>query len=175
MPEPAWLTYVGAVTGIVVAVTAIAGAIMGYVVYRCSEQFKALDLRLELRKAENVLRSMVNDLLATLERAKKSRTAVSAATGLYGSGAFQQWMSNWEADLAVVKSLEAGLPDANSDHRRLTHSELEAKLVAVHALKSQATQLQEKYQAALLADDKEREQLRADLRVRTQATLEGKQ
>ncbi len=47
MPEPAWLSYTGAITGIIGAVTGVAGAIMGYISYRHSESLKALDLRLD--------------------------------------------------------------------------------------------------------------------------------
>jgi hypothetical protein len=175
MSEPGWLSYTGAITGVIGAVTGIAGAIMGYISYRHSEQLKALDLRLELRKTEADLRSAVQELPSLLERAKKSRDRVTAATGLRGSGALQQWTSDWEADLAAVRALEGELPDANANHISAKHSELESKLVAVHALASRAERLRDKYQEGLAADDREREHIRADLRVRTQANLEGKQ
>jgi hypothetical protein len=50
------MSFVGVITGVVGTVTGIAGAAMGYVGYRRSVKMKALDLRLELRKAENTLR-----------------------------------------------------------------------------------------------------------------------
>jgi hypothetical protein len=50
MPAPAWLTYVGAITGIVGTCTGIAGAVISYVNHRRVSRVKALDLRLELRK-----------------------------------------------------------------------------------------------------------------------------
>ena len=51
MTDPHWTSYVGMATGIVGAITGVSGAIMGYIGYRKSSQNKALDLRLELKKA----------------------------------------------------------------------------------------------------------------------------
>lgn len=44
MAAPDWVSYVGAATG-------VAGFVMGYVAYRRSGAMKALDMRLELRRA----------------------------------------------------------------------------------------------------------------------------
>lgn len=175
MSESALLSYVGAITGVIGAVTGIAGAVMGYVAYRRSGELKALDLRLQLRKTENDLRSTVEELPALLEHAKKSRTAVASATGKLGSGALTNWHSELEADLAAVRSLEAELPHVNADYTALNHSVLEAKLVAVHAIRIKAVRFRGKYDTALAADDREREHIRADVRARTQAKLEGHQ
>jgi hypothetical protein len=171
MPEPGWLNYVGAITGIIGAVTGVAGAIMGYISYRHSESLKALDLRLELRKAETDLRSTVQELSALLTRAKQSHTNVAAAMGLANSGAIALWMSGWQADHAAVRSLEGELPDANSDYSHAKHRELEAKLVGVHELGTRATRVRDKYLAELAADDADRAHIRADMRARTQAML----
>lgn len=175
MSDPSWLSYTGAITGVIGAVSGIAGAAMGYIAYRRSEEMKALDLRLELRKSENDLRSTVEELPAHLEHAKKSHMAVASATGMLGSGALKKWLSEWEADLASVRSLKAELPHANPDYASVNHSVLEAKLVVVHALRAKATRVREKYENALAADDKEREHIRADVRARTQTKLEGRQ
>jgi hypothetical protein len=172
MSEQAWLSYTGAITGVIGAVTGIAGAIMGYIGYRRSEELKSLDLRLELRKAANDLRSVVEELTPLLEHATKSRTAVAAATGLLGSGALKKWVSEWKVDLAAVTSMQAELPTSDADYASLGHSVLEAKLVAVHAFHAKAVRLREKYDASLAADDREREHIRADVRARTQANLE---
>ena len=144
MSDPAWLSYTGAITGVIGAVTGIAGAIMGYVAYRRSEALKALDLRLELRKAENDLRSTVEEIIPLLEHAKQSRTAVASATGQLGSGALKKWFNEWEADLVTVRSLEAELPHANPDYASLNHSVLEEKLVVVHAIRTKAARFREK-------------------------------
>jgi hypothetical protein len=127
---------------------------------------KALDLRLELRKTESDLRAAVHELPSFLEHAKKSRERVAAATGMRGSGALQQWTSDWEADLAAVRSLERELTDPDADYATATHRELESKLVDVHALASRAARVRDKYLQGLAADDGEREHIRADIRAR---------
>lgn len=175
MSDSAWLSYAGAITGIIGAITGIAGATMGYISYRRSGQMKALDLRLELRKSISDLQSTLQSLPSLLERAKKSHTAVASAIGHLGSSALQLWLSEYETDLSAAKSLESEVPDPSADYVNLAHSELEAKLVALHSLRSKAVHLSEKYHASLASDDKEREQIRADIRVRTQTKLGGRQ
>lgn len=171
MLQSDWLAYTGTITGIIGAITGIAGSIMGYIGYRRSEKLKALDLRLELRKADTLARSTVDDLPSLLERAKASRNAVSAATGMLGSGNLKGWLSEWETDFRTVKSLQAELPSTNVEYTQLDSLGLEAKLVAIHALHLRANQILEKYNASLAADDIEREHLRADVREITQSKL----
>lgn len=50
MADPDLLGYTGAITGVIGAISGIAGSVLGYIAYRRSDQLKALDLRLELRK-----------------------------------------------------------------------------------------------------------------------------
>ena len=104
MSNTEWISYAGAITGVIGAVTGIAGAIMGYISYRRSGQMKALDLRLELRKAENDLEAEMQDIPRLMERAKQSHAAVMSATGGRGSGRYQLWLSEHEVDLASAKS-----------------------------------------------------------------------
>lgn len=174
MSEPAWLSYTGAITGVVGAITGIAGAIMGYIGYRRTKELKALDLRLELRKGENELRGLVQDLPAHLEHAQKSRKAVASAIGHLGSGALKKWLADWEADFESANSMVAALPPTSAEYGALDHATLEGKLVAVHAALGNARQLREKYDAMLAADDRERDHIREDVRARTEAKLEGK-
>ena len=174
MSDPVWLSYIGAVTGVIGTITGVAGAIMGYIGLRHSKQLKALDLRLELRKADSDLRAVVQELPPLLELAKKSRDRVAAATGMLRSGALEQWTSVWEEDFAAVRALEAELPDAESDYTSAKPHELESKLVSTHSMASRSARLREKYVERLAADDRERDHIREDLRVRTQANLEGK-
>jgi hypothetical protein len=171
MLEPIWLSYAGVVTGLIGAVTGIAGSVMGYIAYRRSEELKALDLRLELRKSENDVHSAIKELPATLEQAKKSREAVASANGGLGSGALAKWLGEWDEDFAEVKKLETQLPSDNPDYTTLDHIELETKLITIYALNAKVSKLQEKYNSMLAADDTEREQIRADIRIRTQANL----
>jgi len=174
MAEPVWFSYVGAITGVVGTVTGVAGAIMGYVAYRRSNQLKALDLRLELRKCEQDLRYIVLGMSEHLEHAKSSRIAVAAAQGVLVSSGMQRWKAEWEEAAAAAKAMAASLPEASEAYASCSHRELEDKLVATHAALHNARRLQAKYDASLAADGKDRDNIRADLRATTQAKLQGK-
>ena len=169
MADSNLLPYVGAITGTIGAVTGIAGAVMGFVSYRRSGQMKALDLRLELRKTVDDLHDSVQSLSSLLERAKGSRAAVAAATGQ--AGALQHWQGEYEKDLSAAQRLVTETPDPSATYKSLSYSELESRLVSVHQIQSQADRLHAKYRASLAADDKEREQIRADVRSFTQVRI----
>lgn len=171
MTDTTWLSYLGAATGIVGTITGIAGAVMGYVGYRRAGQLKALDLRLELRKSENDARTALQSLPSLLEQAKDSRIAVAAAMGQHGSSRVKLWTDAYEYDLSTAKALAEKAPDPNADHGGLTPAELETKLVEVYALRSKAGQMRANYEASLATDEKDREQLRADMRSQTRANL----
>lgn len=136
---------------------------------RRSSKLKALDLRLELRRADADIHALAQEFPGLVERAKASRTAVAAATGRHGSSVFQQWTADCERDLAAMRALQAQVPGPNTDYASASHRELESKLVAVHSLGTQAKGLREKYVAELAADDKERERIAADQRSRFNA------
>jgi hypothetical protein len=91
MPEADLLAYVGAIGGVLRAVTGVAGAAIAHVSYKKAEQLKVLDLRIELGKLVVSLIDDVDELASLLEHAKKSRHAEAAATGMRGSGAMERW------------------------------------------------------------------------------------
>src|SRR6266576_178116 len=62
-----WPPYVGVVTGIVGMITGVTGACLGYLGYRRSGRVKALDLRLELRKAETATRAALEQVRADVD------------------------------------------------------------------------------------------------------------
>ena len=159
MSEPAWLSYAGAISGAVGAVTGIGGAVMGYISYRRTEAIKTLDLRLELRRTEADLRREVDDLPKHLAYAKRSRTAVASATGLLRSGAMKKWLEEWDGDLALAEAMVASAPSQSSEYATLDQTALEEKLIKAHAAMSNTRALREKYDAMLATDDKEREQI----------------
>jgi hypothetical protein len=164
MSDPAWLSYTGAITGVIGTITGISGAIMGYISLRESKKLKAFDLRLELRKTEHDVHEIVRDLTPLLLRASESRIAVTSASWSPNSGAYQQWLDDWKEAMLDVSSLVENLPDPGADYKDLAYTALEAKLVAIHALRSKAVHIREKYRASLAHDDNEREQIRADTR-----------
>jgi hypothetical protein len=67
-----------------------------------------------------------------------SRSAVLAATGQLGTGAFEIWKSALESDLKTAQALAREVPDADETYQRSKHQNLETKLVEVHALAKQA-------------------------------------
>jgi hypothetical protein len=160
------LDLVGDVTGIVGAITGPAALVLAWISYRRSQQFKRLDLRLELRKQVSGLRAVVEALPELSERTRLSRTAVLAAMGLSQSGPFLSFKAAWESDLKAAQDLARELPDADETYQRLKHQDLETKLVEVHALATRAAGLRDKYLASLASDTKNREHIRADVRAR---------
>ena len=169
MPDAASLSIIGAVTGIIGAIAGIAGFVLGYISYRRSQQIKALDLRLELRKQVSDLRAMVEELPDLLPRSWESRIAVLSATGLLRSGAFESWKTSWESDTAGARALTNELRSSSDYYEDSKHKDLEDKLVKVHSLASKASRLQDEYLGELAADDKEREHILADARNRSRS------
>ena len=72
-----------------------------------------------------------------------------------------------EGDLKTVQALARELPDADETYQHSKHQNLETKLVEVHALAAKATRLRDKCLRELASDDKEREHIRADVRMRS--------
>ena len=167
MADPTWITYTGAIGGIIGTITGVAGCIMGYISYRRSEAFKALDLRIELKKTEADLHSIASGLPQLIQRAQNSRSRVAAAAGQHGSGAMVRWRSMWEADSAESNAIIERLPDLKSNYQELTHEQLESRLVKAHTELLSARQLKEKYDAEIEKDDKERERIKAAMHSRT--------
>ena len=166
MSSPETLGIIGAVTGIVGAITGPAGLVLSWINYRRLRQIKALDLRLELRKQVSDVRAAVEALPDLLERSRASRSEVLAAMGALRSRAFATWKAALESDLKTAQDLSRELPDADETYQRSKHQNLETKLVEVHALAAKAARLRDKYLTELAYDDKEREHIRPDVRVR---------
>jgi hypothetical protein len=144
------------ITGIIGAITGIAGFAMGYVSLRRTRGMKALDLRLELLKAEADVRAISSSLPALLERADKSRKAVAAFEGSLDSGAMSiTWKNELMADNAKVRALVTRIP-AQSDYRGLPPEQLEPRIIAIHGLRTELDQIQEKYNSALAKDERKR-------------------
>ena len=158
MSAPDWLSYVGAITG-------VAGSIMGYVGYRRSGLIKALDLRLELRKAEIDLRASIPDLVALLGTARKSRDAILAATGMFQSGPHLKWREQYDGDYTEALKLAEGSIPPDTDHASASHTVLEANLVGAYALRKRVEALRARYSAGLAEDDRQRDRLRAQKAV----------
>lgn len=156
---------IGTVTGIIGAITGPAGCVIGWISYRRSEQIKTLDLRLELRKAISGVRVELEALSALLDRARISRSAVSAAMGIgLQSSVNLIWKAKLEDDVKALQALVREVPDVKETYQRSKTQELENKLVEVHAIAAKAAQLRNKYETELAADDKDRDHIRANAR-----------
>ena len=162
--------WVGAITGIVGTITGLAAFVLSYINNRRSQQSKALDLRLPLRKQVSDVRALIDALPDLLERSRDSRITMFAHMGWGPKGppgeeqspsiAAETWMAGWNSDFQAAKDLVRQLPDANETYQRWKHQDLETKLVKVHDVERRATGLRDKYQAELAADDKLRDDLR---------------
>ena len=159
MADLAYLGYAGVITGVIGAVTGVAGSVLGYIAYRRSDQLKALDLRLELRKNVTLLISDASELLPLFEHAQRSKLAVAAATGMYKSGATEKWVSEYEVDKIAAIALIEKLPRADESFTELSPSNLESKLVEIHSQQDAISRLHKKYDESIAVDDRDRAQI----------------
>ena len=159
MANPSWTDYVGAVAGIVGMVTGISGAIMGYIGYRRSNQIKALDMRLALRKDLEDARESITTLRELMASAAGSRRATLAARGLGRSGAMVVWEQQLEFNRATVEQIAASIVSEGTDFAALSVEQLESEILAAHKIKTNLFTLIEKYRGELAADDDARRQI----------------
>jgi hypothetical protein len=145
-------------------VTGVAGAVLGYVGFRRSTAMKALDLRVELRKAVNDADIDLSNLKELLDLAHRSRHAVASARHTARSGAMEIWEQGFERDKAKWQTLKDAAPSPENKYEGLGPAQLEAELVSVHRLRRQLQDLTERYRASLKSDDDERAQIREDMR-----------
>jgi len=159
MADPHWTSYVGMVTG-------IAGAIMGYVGYRKSNQIKALDLRIELKRAEADIIFSFKKLREQMDEGNKSRMRVLSAIGKFDSGMMEKWKDAFELDEIEINELANRLPDEYTNYDNLVPKELEAKLIESHKIQRNIQKLSKKYSEAMAWDDEQRKHLREDMHTR---------
>jgi len=159
------VAYVGMVSG-------IAGAVMGYISLRRTSAIKALDLRLELRKAVNAIEFDLSRLPELMDKAHRSRQAVAAATGRARSGVVKLWDNELGEDKSRLGSLTERAPSSTQIYNDLTPAELEDELVAAHKLQGEIDGLKNKYKAALSSDDEERKRLQEDRRAQTHTLIQ---
>lgn len=155
MSDPLWLSYVGAITG-------ITGSVLGLIAYKRSNELKSLDLRLELRKNLNTLHADANELLPFMEHTKKSRYAVSSATGRLKSGPLQKWDADYESDKTFITALINDIPSLDNTYIDLSHLSLESKIIEVHSLQDKVSRLRQKFNEFLAEDDRARVQIAAN-------------
>jgi hypothetical protein len=167
MPDSQWMAYAGLTSGVIGAVTGIAGSVMGYLSYRKTRDMKALDLRIELRRQESDAQTFFAGGVEFLKRANNSRRAVASANGFLNSGRMVQWDNQFAIDLECLSRLVAEIPQHGQTHERVSVGQLESKLVAMHTLKSEIGVVLDKYKSSLAEDDESRREIRATANFRT--------
>jgi len=166
MVEPHWTSYVGMISGLIGAATGIAGAIMGYLGYQKATSLKSLDMRLELRRAGTDLTTSYAELNALIDDANQSRMRMAAARERFKSGMMERWNNELEIDKTTIAQIEESIPKDNEQYKDLNTEKLEAKLVDVHRIQGEVTQLINKYHAAMDEDKRQGDHLREDMRSR---------
>ncbi|TAM38245.1 MAG: hypothetical protein EPN61_14015 [Burkholderiaceae bacterium] len=159
MTNPSWTDFAGVVTGVVGMVTGISGAVMGYLGYRRSNQIKALDLRLSLRKDLGEARESITTLRQLMADAEGSRKETLAARGISRSSAMVFWEQSLATDLAEVTRIAAVIPREGIDFAAMSEKQLESEIIAAHKIKTSLSTLIEKYRGELAVDADLRRQI----------------
>jgi len=149
-------------TGTIGAVTGVAGAIMGYIAYRHSKEVRESDRRLELDKLRNAAHVAAVTLVELLPRALQSRKAVLNKRGMFHSGLMQRFQEQHDLDLKRATELAGTVPNTETRFDSLSASELEKRIVGLDRTKGWIDDLLNAYQAAMLEDEKMREEIRAN-------------
>ena len=152
MSEELLIGYAGMFTGIIGAITGISGAIFGYIGYARSKKVKSLDLRLEFRKAINILSNDLDRLTKLIADGNESKKRIASASGWFRSGRMVTWNQRIEHDQKKLDELIAASPQKTDVHTKLNEEELETHLVKIHDLQNNTTFLIKKYEASLLED-----------------------
>lgn len=173
MANPSWTDYISVAAGIVGMVTGISGAVMGYIGYRRSNQIKALDMRLALRKDLGEAREAIGTLRQMMSQADGSRKANMAARGVYQSGAMKVWEATLGADRAEVTKIAAAIPREGTDFSAMSEKQLESEIIAAHKIKTSLATFEAKYCGELAADADSRRQIAAQQTAMTAARIQA--
>ena len=154
------IAYVGAITGIVGAITGIAGAVMGYLAYRRSNKQKAIDLRLDLFKALLDLLTECQETEALLLSAKKLRFAMTNRSRQVESSADEHWLDELNLDTKNLQILGLKTTELKIDNNVSKHSELESRIIMIHAMRSDVLALRKKYEKEIYKSEKDLDKAR---------------
>lgn len=160
--SPALLSYVSLGLSVLGIVSGCLGTVLGWRGYRRAGKMKALDLRLELRKADAEIRGLVLGLPALLDRAKVSRDSVFAASGRAQSGAMQSYHDELRKDGEHQQRLAQALPAVDPDYRGYSPEALEEELVRRHVVLNEAKGIAAKCERWLADDNQARAQVIAN-------------
>ena len=158
MTEIYLMSLTGAVGGVVGSVVGIGSAWFAHKASRRALEMKALDLRVEIRKAINTLNHGNKKLEDQLTQAFKSRTRLAAAAGILKSGEMVNWRAQFDTDTADLTDLKHALEVLSLDFTDRSVHDLEALLADLGAQAYHVKALIERYRGSVAEDDKLREQ-----------------
>lgn len=161
MTEIYLMSVTGAVGGVIGSVLGLGSAWVAHRASRRSLELKALELRLEIRKAINALNHGNKRLEDQLNLAFRSRTRVAAAAGVLKSGEMVNWRAQFDTDSADLNDLKHALEVLSQDFGGRSTHDLEALLADLDAQAYHVKALLGRYRDSVAADDKAREQAMA--------------
>lgn len=159
-PEPNWTSYVAIVTGIIGALTGIAGSIMGYIAYRRSNEIKKSDRHLDVHKLRNAVDSAARRLHELLTEALNSRKLVLHARGLLGSEPERRFKGEHMKDLDRAKELSSQIPPEDTNYDSRSQKQLEQELVRLDRIKIEIDKIRVRYQDSIQQDQRMLEPIR---------------
>lgn len=161
MTETYLMSLTGAVGGVIGSVLGVGGAWLAHSACRRSQEMKALDLRLEIRKALHTLNHGVGKLEDQLALAFKSRMLNAAASGSLKSGSMVNWRAQFDVDTAGLNDLKHALEVLSPDLAQRSLRDMEALLTELDAQAHQVKALLDRYRNSVAEDDRLRERARA--------------
>lgn len=161
MTLPDWLAMGGFVTGGI-------GLVVSVITYLFTRKTKALDLRLELRKAASDVRAAVASLPPLMDRVANWMERSAAASGNFGSGATEKFRARVQHHREQTAALAAKLPPTEEAYEGHSHAELQSALVSIHELKREANVLVALYEKDLDSLVSDLEARRNEATVRAQ-------
>lgn len=136
---------------------------IGAVIY--ARALKKLDLRIEVRRANNNAVVSFKRLREAREYAIKSRQRVAAATGTLKSGTMIRWEAKLLDDLDTIKKISDILPKNREIIKDHSTKKLEEQLEGYELAQAFIDALQADYDDEIRRDDVERDQIREDMRA----------
>jgi hypothetical protein len=158
MADPHWTSYVGMASG-------MAGVLMAFFSGMKINKIKSLDLRIEFKRTLIDSDRELNSLQERMAQANRSRTNMSAALGRTGSGMMKQWAEDFEKNQGKLERLKLEIPDKDEKYGKLKPSELEDKLIEIHALQGRISTLTDFYTESMKKDEDDGRQLKDDRRA----------
>lgn len=142
------------VTGIIGALTGIAGSVMGYIAYRRSNEIKKSDRRVDVHKERNQVHRAGEGLAELLSKALNSRRQALALAGRLNSGLEMRYTDEHTKDSGRAKELSSQIPPEGTNYNSMSLKQLEKELVRLDRIKIEIYDLRAKYQDSIQQDQR---------------------